>query len=64
MEVNLSKRIVISKEELDQFIEDYTEGRTYTIPYSRYCSAIEEPLANKPSNVIDGWLKARRGRLE
>ena len=64
MEVNPSERIVISKEELDQFIEDYTEGRAYTIPYDRHYSAMEEPLANKPSNVIDGWLKVRRGRLE
>ena len=56
--VDLDKEIVISKENLDNFIEDLEEGRVFT--FTNYRALIICSPADKPSNLIKDWLRSHR----
>jgi len=55
--VDLDKEIVISKENLDNFIEDLEQNRVFRFTDHRVL--ISSPT-NKPSNLIKDWLRSHR----
>ena len=51
--------VVLTKEELNLFIQDWNSGRIY-----KYSSDWSLSTANLPSNSIMDWLRTQRSKLQ